>query len=30
MEVPAEDFAGMGWVVPAWGPHAVIYAGMGV
>lgn len=28
-EVPAADFAGMGWVVPAWGTRAVVYAGMG-
>lgn len=28
-EVPAADFAGMGWVVPAWGTHAVVCAGMG-
>lgn len=29
VEVPAGDFAGMGWTVPAWGTRAVIYAGMG-
>jgi hypothetical protein len=28
-EVPAADFAGMGWIVPAWGTRAVVYAGMG-
>ena len=28
-EVPAADFAGMGWVVPAWGTRAVVYAGQG-
>jgi hypothetical protein len=28
-EVPAADFAGMGWVVPAWGTGAVVYAGQG-
>src|SRR5262249_35126706 len=28
-EVPAADFAGMAWVVPAWGTRAVVYAGMG-
>jgi hypothetical protein len=27
--VPAADFAGMGWVVPAWGTRAVVYAGQG-
>ncbi len=29
VEVPAIDFAGMGWIVPAWGTRAVVYAGMG-
>jgi hypothetical protein len=28
-EVPAADFDGMGWIVPAWGTRAVRYAGMG-
>ncbi len=28
-EVPAAEFAGMGWTVPAWGTRAVVYAGMG-
>ena len=28
-EVPAADFGGMGWVVPAWGTRAVVFAGMG-
>jgi hypothetical protein len=29
IEVPAADFPGMGWVVPAWGTRAVVYAGLG-
>lgn len=29
-EVPAADFAAMGWVVPAWGTRAVVYAGQGI
>jgi hypothetical protein len=29
VDVPAGDFAGMAWVVPAWGTRAVVYAGMG-
>jgi hypothetical protein len=29
MEVPAERFDGMGWVVPAWGTRAVVSAGQG-
>ncbi|MCI0462086.1 MAG: DUF3854 domain-containing protein [Gemmataceae bacterium] len=28
-EVPAADFPSMGWVVPAWGTRAVVYAGQG-
>jgi len=28
-EIPAADFAAMGWVVPAWGTRAVVYAGQG-
>jgi hypothetical protein len=28
-EVPAADFPGMIWVVPAWGTRAVVFAGMG-
>jgi hypothetical protein len=28
-DVPAGDFAGMGWIVPAWGTRAVVYAGTG-
>jgi hypothetical protein len=28
-EISASDFAGMGWVVPAWGTRAVVFAGMG-
>jgi hypothetical protein len=28
-EVPATEFAGMNWVVPAWGTRAVVNAGMG-
>jgi hypothetical protein len=27
--IAAGDFAGMGWIVPSWGPGAVVYAGMG-
>lgn len=28
-EVPAADFGAMGWVVPAWGTRAVVFAGQG-
>src|SRR5262249_28158001 len=27
-QVPAGDFGGMGWVVPAWGTRAVVHAGV--
>jgi hypothetical protein len=27
-DVSASDYAGMSWIVPAWGTHAVVYAGM--
>src|SRR5262249_34328155 len=27
--VPAADFAGLGWVTPAWNGEAVVYAGQG-
>ncbi|HKB40499.1 MAG TPA: DUF3854 domain-containing protein, partial [Gemmataceae bacterium] len=29
-EIPAADFPGMGWTVPAWGTRPVVYAGMGM
>jgi hypothetical protein len=29
VEVPAAEFARMEWVVPSWGTHAVVYAGLG-
>jgi hypothetical protein len=29
VEVPAGDFGSLGWVVPAWGARAVVYAGQG-
>lgn len=30
VQVPAVDFAGMNWVVPAWGTRAVVHAGLGI
>jgi hypothetical protein len=27
--IPAAEFAAMGWIVPSWGPRAVVHAGMG-
>ncbi|MHB1524617.1 MAG: DUF3854 domain-containing protein [Candidatus Dormibacteria bacterium] len=29
VEVPAADFADLGWILPAWGARAVVYAGKG-
>jgi hypothetical protein len=29
VEVPAADFAGLEWILPAWGARAVVYAGRG-
>jgi hypothetical protein len=29
VQVPAADFAGLGWVTPSWNGEAVVYAGLG-